>query len=159
MKILVTGSQGFIGKYLINKLKEKGFSIFEFNIKLDNRMDIMNRDFLLKYFSAVKPNIVIHLAANANTARAYKDPYFDFKINVLGTINVLKHVKRNPSIQLIFTSSAYVYGELSFVPITESHPTNPSHPYGLSKLTAECYIETHHAIFGISYTVFRLFNV
>jgi len=160
MRVLVTGSSGFIGKHLIRDLRDRNFHVVEFDIGLNPQMDVTNKKYVLMFFSETEPDVIIHLAANANTFRSREDPYFDFTVNVLGTLNVLESILKNKKdTYLLFASSAYVYGEPQFVPITEDHPLNPTHPYGLSKLVAEHYIRMYNKLFGIPYTILRFFNI
>jgi len=157
MRIVVTGSRGFVGKHLVNRLKSKA-DILEFDIQLSPEMDITSKECVSKFLSETEPDIVVHLAANANTVKAKEDPYFDFKINAKGTLNALEYVAKK-NIPLIFASSAYVYGEPTYLPITEEHPKNPNHPYGISKLVAEKYVEAYCKLFGLNYIILRFFNI
>jgi len=157
MRIVITGSRGFVGKRLVDRLKSKA-DILEFDVQLNPEMDIINKEHIFKFLSETEPDVVVHLAANANTVKAKEDPYFDFKINALGTLNLLDYAAKK-NMMLIFASSAYIYGEPMFVPITEEHPKNPNHPYGVSKFVAENYIEVYNKLFGLNYTILRFFNI
>ena len=157
--ILVTGSRGFIGNRLTRFLLEQGFDVKEFDIKISREMDITSLTNVEKIFRRIRPEVVVHLAANANTSLAYRDPYFDFSINVLGTLNILNASKNIGVKHLIFASSAYVYGKPKYLPINEEHPLEPVNPYGLSKLVGEKYIEMYRKLFALEFTIFRFFNI
>ena len=145
MNILVTGSAGFLGKFLVKRLREKpevdevlGVDI----IQSEDTVVCDIRDFsrLENVCGSLKPHIIIHAAAQAYVPRSFEDPIEDATINIVGTINVLRLALKHGS-ELIFTSSAAVYGKPETLPIPEDHPLNPISPYGLSKLTGEKYVQ------------------
>ncbi len=160
MNILVTGSAGFIGRKIVERLKEKpevnevlGVDI----IKDENTLvcDIRDYDNLKKIVDHLKPSIIIHVAAQAYVPRSFSDPVEDATKNIIGTLNILRLTLKYGS-DLIFSSSAAVYGKPSIIPIPETHPTNPISPYGLSKLTCEKYIQM---LYPQKSTIIRLSSV
>lgn len=111
-------------------------------------------------FEAFQPEGIIHLAAQVSVPHSVADPSADAQINILGTLNILKAMKalqKRPTI--VFASSAAIYGEPQYLPIDEVHPKNPTSPYGLSKWTAEKYIELWAKTDGISFMNLRFANV
>jgi len=160
MKILVTGSRGFLGRHLVVNLRDYDCEVVEFDIKAHDWMDITDFDACEKIIKEQTPNVVFHLAANPSPAKSMEDPVFDLTINAIGTLNILRAViKFGVDIHLIFASTAYVYGEPQYVPIDEKHELNPSSPYGISKLTAENYVRFFHKRYGLNYTICRFFNI
>ncbi|MCX8170011.1 MAG: GDP-mannose 4,6-dehydratase, partial [Candidatus Methanomethyliaceae archaeon] len=100
-------------------------------------------------------DIVIHAAAYISVSESMRKPLMYFKNNVLGTLNVVNSCI-DKKVKLIFLSSASVYGEPLFLPISESHPTNPISTYALTKLMGEEIIKFY---FKRGFVILRLFNV
>ena len=137
--VLVTGSQGLIGKELTRRLVEKKINVVEYDIK--NGQDVLDQKSLEKIIDKIDG--VIHLAAISRVVTGYKDPYAAVMTNVIGTSNILDLIRRkNPSCWMIFGSSREVYGESRDV-VKESHPQKPINVYGASKSAGEflslCY--------------------
>lgn len=110
-------------------------------------------------FSVVRPEVVVHLAAQISVPRSLEDPTLDLSVNVGGTLNILTSAGRAGSRKIIFFSSAAVYGNPTQLPVTEDSPVEGVSPYGLSKLTAENYIALLCSRLGLAYTVFRPANI
>lgn len=163
--VLVTGGCGFIGKHLVNRLSQLGYktTIID-NLSVGKKNTLPPHTKLIKanienpsiekIFQKVKPQIVYHLAADN---RVTSPPEATIKANVIGTFNILKCSQKAKIKQLIFTSSAAVYGESQTLPITETHPTKPISAYGISKLTGELYCQQFEKYLKTS--IFRFANV
>lgn len=147
MKVLVTGSRGFIGKHLIKKLKEKGIDFIEFEGDIRTFGDLKK----------LKADAVIHLAAKTFVPDSFKNPRDFYEANILGTLNVLEFCRINKA-KLIFISS-YVYGNPRYLPINEKHEVNLHSPYNESKYLGEKLCEYYHKNFNIKCIIFRQFNV
>lgn len=119
--------------------------------------DILDYDVLCEFSKNV--NVVIHLAAMINVNESVINPEFTKKVNVDGTVNVLKCCIKNKIKKIIFASSAAVYGDSKEIPINENSTTNPQSPYGQSKLDAEKIIVKTCQENNIDYIIFRMFNV
>ena len=137
--VLVTGSEGLIGKELSRRLIEKKINVVGYDIK--NGQDILDEKSLESAIYDV--NGVIHLAAISRVITGYNNPHAAVMTNVIGTSNILDLIRRkNPSCWMIFGSSREVYGESETV-ITESYPQKPVNVYGASKSAGEylslCY--------------------
>ncbi len=172
MKILVTGGAGFIGRYVVNALlKENKVRIYD-DLSNSSEQDIAlliqkGADFvkenILDYDKLVESckefDVVIHLAAKSDVVDSVIHPETTMDVNVNGTINVLKACIQNKIGKIIFASSASVYGNCNELPITEETNTNPTSPYGSSKLSAENEIKKIVDEFGIRYIILRMFNV
>ena len=173
MKFFVTGGAGFIGKYLTAKLFDDGhdvtiFDNFSSSSKngitnlLENGIslvtgDILDYDLLLKSMSNY--DFVIHLAAQTSVSRSITDPKTTADIIVDGTVNVLKSCVKTNVKNLIFSSSAAVYGNSPDAPISENSQLNPLSSYGASKLVAEHNLQVFSKFFGLNCISLRLFNV
>jgi UDP-glucose 4-epimerase len=174
MKVLVTGGAGFIGKYLVKSLLEKGNSvtIFDnFSNSTKNSInflenvgakviegDITKLDDIL---NAIKDNeIVIHLAAKISVSESISNPLQTYRVNVEGTKNVLTACEKNNVKKLIAASSAAVYGEGDpNVKLTEEAELNPISPYGQSKVKMESVIKEFESKHDINCIMLRFFNI
>ena len=173
MKFFVTGGAGFIGKYLTAKLFDDGhdvtiFDNFSSSSKngitnlLENGVslvtgDILDYDLLLKSMSNY--DFVIHLAAQTSVSQSIADPKTTADIIVDGTVNVLKSCVKTNVKNLIFSSSAAVYGNSPDAPISENSQLSPISSYGASKLVAEHNLQVFSKFFGLNCISLRLFNV
>lgn len=137
--VLVTGSEGLIGKELSRRLTEKKINVVGYDLK--NGQAILDKTSLEEIIREV--NGVVHLAAVSRVVDGYKDPYKAVMTNVIGTTNLLELIRKsNPSCWMIFGSSREVYGESRSV-VKESDPQKPVNVYGASKSAGEylslCY--------------------
>jgi UDP-glucose 4-epimerase len=174
MNILVTGGAGFIGKYLVKSLLEKGNSVTIFdnfsnstknsiNFLVNTGAKVIEGD--IKKIEEIEnacigQNIVVHLAAKISVLESIKNPTETYENNVDGTKNVLIASKRNNIKKIIAASSAAVYGKSGpNVKLTEDHEMNPISPYGNSKRKMELEINEFERKNGINCTILRFFNI
>jgi len=157
MNVLVTGSEGFIGKHLCRYLLENGWSVEKFDIVF--KEDILSLTDLLKTMQKSHLDSVIHLAANANVRWSNSHILEDLKINTIGTSNVLEAMVKMDVKKLIFASTAQVYGLGHGKAIDERCPPKPDSAYAVSKLAAEYYCELYAKRQGIKVAILRFFNV
>ena len=170
---MVTGGAGFIGRHLVVKLLDDRHEITIFdNFSSSSKNDITNLlengvslvtgdildyDLLLKSMSNY--DFVIHLAAQTSVSQSIADPKTTTDIIVDGTVNVLKSCVKTNVKNLIFSSSAAVYGNSLDTPISENSQLNPLSSYGASKLVAEHNLQVFSKFFGLNCISLRLFNV
>jgi UDP-glucose 4-epimerase len=171
MKILVTGGAGFIASHVVDTYVEAGHQVLVVdNLSTGNREHVrpgarliemdLNDPALLDLFEAEKPDVVNHHAANASVAVSVREPIFDARQNVLGTINLLEAARRAGTGRFIYISSGgAMYGNPEYLPMDENHPANPISPYALSKLTGERYVRIYGQEHGLSWTSLRYANV
>ena len=88
-KIMITGSRGFIGSALTKRFSNP----IEYDIVIDRRMSILNKDALSLFMDKAEPNIIIHLAGNPLAVRSVEDPVYDMNLNIHGTLNLLEVCK------------------------------------------------------------------
>jgi UDP-glucose 4-epimerase len=157
-KILITGSEGFIGTHLKNYLKDK-YELILFDIRLSWEMDVRNRKSIVDFIKEKKPDVIIHLAANPDIVKSVDEPSEDLRLNALGTVNVLEAAKEVKPELVIFTSTAQVYGEPQQERMNENHPIAPKSPYAIGKYTAEQYCQFYLQKFNVPSVVFRFFNI
>jgi UDP-glucose 4-epimerase len=109
---------------------------------------------------AVRPEAVVHIAAQAAVSRSVADPRFDASVNVLGTIELLEACRRAGVPRVIYTSTGGAgYGDTDVLPTPEDHPLRPSSPYGVSKITAERYLDCWAGLTGGRALTLRLANI
>lgn len=108
----------------------------------------------------VKQNdVIIHTAAQISVTASMEDPLFDAQNNIFGTLNLLEAARRSSISKFIYISSAAVYGNPLYTPVTESHPQDPLSPYGASKLSGEKYCIMYHNAFSLPSCCIRPFNI
>ena len=177
-RVAVTGGAGFVGSHLVEKLLAEGSDVLvlddfstgrEKNIEAVKqatgrapqvvRCDIAEAA-CAQAIESFCPEIIFHVAAQANVRRSVQDPMFDARVNVIGTINLLEAGRRAGVKGFIFSSTGgAVYGEQDQFPADESHRTRPECPYGVSKRSGELYLEYFARTFGFSGVALRYSNV
>jgi len=148
MKILITGSTGFIGTNLVKYLF-KDYAVHEFRGDVTQLKDVQRE---LHYGF----DVVIHLAALTFPPTSWEVPEAFFKVNTLGTLNLLKSYRLYK--KFIYFSTSHIYGRQERFPITEDANPNPLDPYSVSKLAAEKLVRSWCEIHKIPYTIVRPFN-
>ena len=170
MKVLVTGGAGFIGSHIVDHLIAAENEVVVLDDlstgSLQNlnpkaafvKMSILN-DGLMDVFLRERFDAVCHLAAQTSVSHSVEHPEFDAQVNVAGTLKVLEGCRRTGVSRIIFASSAAVYGDVVTLPVQENFPQKPTSFYGLSKLTAEQYIQMYQELYGLHYVILRYANV
>ena len=170
MKVLITGGAGFVGSHVADDFINAGHNVAVIDNfssgkreHLNNKAILYERDITKNVediFEKEKPEIVIHTAAQVMLRRSLEEPVFDAMTNIIGTINVLEGCKKSGVKKIIYTSTGGArYGEPKYLPVDENHPLNPLAPYGISKHTAEHYIEAYSKLYGLKYLIFCFGNV
>jgi len=157
-KIMITGSRGFIGSALTKYFDNP----FEYDIALDRGMSVLNQHTLSRFMDKTQPNIIIHLAGNPFAPKSVEDPVYDMNLNVGGTLNLLEVCKNRKIDLLLFSSTAYVYGEPLYLPVDENHQRfhmGTDTPYGISKSACESYCNYYSKKCGVPITIMRFFNI
>jgi UDP-glucose 4-epimerase len=177
--VLVTGGAGFIGSHLCDRLLAEGhrvvavddlatgrrenladafghgqtFTFEELDVRADDALDV---------FTDHRPEVVMHLAAQAGVRPSLEDPDHDASVNILGTLNVLRCASAVRSRKVVYAASGgTVYGEPTGVPVREpsADGAHPESPYGISKKVVLEYLSfyAHHR--GLDFTALALGNV
>ncbi len=184
--ILVTGSAGFIGFHLCNKLIENGINVIGIDnindyydtrlknerIKILNKtsskkhnwkffkLDLLNKDLLLQIFQEYKPEIVINLAAQAGVRYSLTNPDAYINSNIIGFFNILECCKINNVESLLYASSSSVYGGNTKIPYSENDSVNhPVSLYAATKRSNELMAHSYSHLYNISCTGIRFFTV
>lgn len=167
--VLVTGGAGYIGSHVCKMLAGQGYvPIVYDNFSTGRREaavfgpvvegDILDPKALDAAFEAHEPVAVIHLAAKIAVAESVEDPAPYYETNVQGTWCLLEAMRRHGVMQIIFSSSAAVYGTPPVTVVSEEVPANPISPYGRTKLMMEQMLGDYEKAYGMSSVAFRYFN-
>ncbi|NOX08489.1 MAG: NAD-dependent epimerase [Gammaproteobacteria bacterium] len=182
MKILLTGSAGFIGSALAIRLLDRGDEVigidnlndyYDVNLKLsrlkrtqehpaytDIRGDIADRELIANLFEEHQPDVVVNLAAQAGVRYSIENPHAYVDTNVVGFVNLLEGCRHNKVKHFVFASSSSVYGANTKMPF--SVHDNVDHPvslYAASKKSNELMAHTYAHLFDVPVTGLRFFTV
>ena len=182
IKIFITGSSGFIGFHTAKKFLDKGYAVHGFDsmngyydVKLKKaRLNILkkyknfsfikgnleNKKILSKSVSNFKPNIIIHLAAQAGVRYSIENPEVYLNSNIIGTFNIIEIAKRIKTKHLIIASSSSVYGANKKMPFKEINKTDHQISfYAATKKSTENLAHTYSSLWKLPITVLRFFTV
>lgn len=175
-KVLVTGSDGFIGSHLTEELVKKGYEVraFVYYNSFNNWgwLDTLPRDIMdhVEVFAGDvrDPNgvreamkgvdAVFHLAALIAIPFSYHSPDAYVDTNIKGTLNVLQAARDLGTARVLVTSTSEVYGTAQYVPIDEKHPYQGQSPYSATKIGADRLAESFYRSFDLPVTIVRPFN-
>jgi UDP-glucose 4-epimerase len=141
MRVLVTGGAGFLGPHIVKSLEQNGHEVVVFDIKEPLTKgefiagDLASLDDCIRATRAI--DSICHLGGIGDVYLAFEKPYLAASINVQGTANLMEAALRNRVGKVVYASTWEVYGEPRYEPIDEKHPTNPDHPYNITKLAGE----------------------
>ncbi|MDP9072045.1 MAG: GDP-mannose 4,6-dehydratase [Actinomycetota bacterium] len=180
MRALVTGGAGFIGSTLVDRLLAAGHAVdvvddlstgslanlsearsnpghdFTFH-----RLDVRAEQ-LVGLVARRRPEVIFHLAAQADVRVSVARPVFDAEVNVLGTINVAEGARQAGTRKVVFASSGgTIYGNVdpADLPVRESQPQRPVSPYGVAKKAATDYLVAYREMHEVEFTALALANV
>ena len=171
MKVLVTGGAGFIGSHIADRLLASGHEVVVVDDLSTGHIEHLpaaarfyqmelGSAWLDELFRIERPQALVHQAAQASVRRSVEDPVFDAGVNVLGTVALLQASVRHQLRRVLFASTGgAIYGDSDRIPTPEEAPAVPVSPYGASKLAAEGYLRTFHALHHLSYAALRYANV
>lgn len=170
MKILVTGGAGYIGSFMVKRLLDRGDEVtvadsLERGRKevVDSRAkflqgNLLDKNFVESIFKDNKFDGVIHFAGFILMGESMENPRLYFENNVFTSLNILEEMVKRGNNNFIFSSSAGVYGNPINLPIVEESNTNPTNPYGESKLIVEKLMKWYGITKKISTVALRYFN-
>lgn len=175
-KILITGSEGFIGSHLTELLIKRGYKVRAFimynSFNSLGWLDDINPDINSKiefYFGDIRNydsvyaamngcSAVLHLAALIGIPYSFNTPSSYLDTNVKGTLNILQAAKIRKLKKIVLTSTSEVYGSAQYVPMDENHPINPQSPYAATKVAADALGISFYKSFNLPITILRPFN-
>src|SRR5712691_2716273 len=170
MKILVVGGAGYIGSVCAELLLDEGNEVAILDnlseghrSAIDSRAkffqaDLEDRARTLSILRELKPDAVMHFAANALVGESMQDPSKYFRNNVANGLNLLDAMVATGMQRLIFSSTCAIFGPPERVPIDETLPPRPINPYGESKLMFEKVLRWYDEIHGLRFVSLRYFN-
>jgi UDP-glucose 4-epimerase len=177
-RALVTGGAGFIGSTLVDRLLAEGNTVDvvdnlstgslanlaearsvgsgRFNF---HQLDVRSTD-LIDLMSRRKPEVVFHLAAQADVRVSVADPVLDADINILGSLRAMEGARQSGARKVVFASSGgTIYGAAEKLPVKESQAQKPLSPYGVAKKAVGDYLYMYRELHGLEYTALALANV
>ncbi len=176
MKVLVTGSDGFIGSHLTEELVKKGYQVRAFVYYnsfnnwgwLDTLPENIMKDVEIFQGDIRDPNgveeavkgvdAIFHLAALIAIPFSYHSPDTYVDTNIKGTLNILQAARKQHTDRVLVTSTSEVYGTAQYVPIDEKHPFQGQSPYSATKIGADRLAESFYRSFQLPVTIVRPFN-
>jgi UDP-glucose 4-epimerase len=178
MKALVTGGAGFIGSALVDRLLAEGHEVdviddlskgslanlAEARADRDHAVKLHQVDVrdpgVVDLIARRQPEVVFHLAAQADVRVSVAQPAFDAQVNILGSINVIEGA-RVAGARKVASSGGTIYGEPApaDLPVKESHPQAPVSPYGVAKRVVTDYLHAYRELHALEYTSLALANV
>lgn len=168
-KILVIGGAGYIGSHVTKAFIEKGYWVTVYDdlstgqqSNVPAKADFVKGDILdfalLNKTLSKGFDAVIHLAAKKAVGESMSNPQIYAKNNIIGSINIFNAMLENNIKNVVFSSSAAVYGIPQYLPIDEEHPLNPINFYGFTKLQIEQIMDWYSRLKDFCFVSFRYFN-
>ena len=170
MNVLVCGGAGYIGSHTVYELIERGHSVVVVDSLIKGHKaavhndakfylgDIRDEEFMDKVFKENNIDAVIDFAAFSLVGESVNEPFKYYENNVYGTLKLLEAMERAGVKKIVFSSTAATYGEPENDIIVESDKTNPTNPYGETKLTVEKMLKWADNAYGIKFVALRYFN-
>ena len=173
-RIIVTGGAGFIGSHLVDRLLGNGFEVTVIDNLSSGKLENINDHATKEAFHLVRGDIrnynlvkkavkeadaIFHEAAMSSWSDSWKSLLDLNQVNINGTLTLLKTCIDSNVKRFIYASSASVYGEANVQPQHEGLTPKPISPYGVSKLSAEQFVQVFHKLYGLETICLRYFNV
>ncbi len=173
-KCLITGCDGFIGRFLTDLLLKEGVTVFgaiekftEHNEYLRKKINVLEYDLLVKERAAevmeeVRPDYVIHLAAWADIPSSWRDPEKAIMTNTMGTLYLLEGVRQagiTPMVEIACSSAEYGLCQADEIPVKEDKEFRPASPYAVSKIGADMLAYLYWYAYGLKAIRVRPFHV
>jgi UDP-glucose 4-epimerase len=169
MKLLIPGGAGYIGSHMVRYAQENGHEIVvldDFSTGRESavrdceilRVNLLDHNKLSQLLRGRHFDGVIHFAAKSLVSESFKKPDLYYRNNVVGTLNLVNEMLNNDISNLVFSSTAAIFGNPVTDKISEDHPKSPINPYGQSKLMVERILQDISSANGFNATCFRYFN-
>ncbi len=166
-RVIVTGGAGFIGSHTVDALVDEGYTVVVIDkaaLKYSNataiyKINIANLKRITEIFSDIKPDYVIHCAAEPQIQRSIDDPVGTFNSNCRGTLNILLASRDFKVKRVVYSASSSAYGFQFSLPLAEYMTPNPLNPYALYKYFGEDLCRIFSELYGLKTVSLRYFNV
>lgn len=170
MRVLVTGGAGYIGSVVTEELVKDGHEVVVYDSLYKGhreavvpeatfvQADLMDGEVLRRTLAEHAIEAVIHMAADSLVGESVEEPAKYYRNNVVAGLSLLDAMREMKVKRLVFSSTAATYGEPLKQPIEETDPTNPTNPYGESKLAFERALHWYENAYGLHYAALRYFN-
>lgn len=168
MKYLITGIDGFVGTHLEKHLHSKNADVYGLHLKKkpnENNSKIFECDItkaadIASIIADIKPDHIIHLAAQANVAASWDNVIDTLNINMMGTVNILEALRKQKlhNTKMVNVCSGDVYGKVAADVITEKTPLSPKNPYSVSKVSVDYISSVYAESLNIQVVNARAFN-
>lgn len=163
-KALITGSQGFVGHYLRRELEEHGYAVTGLDLKTGDSVivaDLLDGDVAKTIIAQEQPDMIFHLAGQANVRKSWELPRMTVELNVNAAINLMEAVRHEkPGCRMVLVGSSDQYGHLGEAGklVSETLATHPQTPYAVSKKAQEEMAEVYVKAYGLNISMTRSFN-
>ncbi|HET7188914.1 MAG TPA: NAD-dependent epimerase/dehydratase family protein [Gemmatimonadaceae bacterium] len=170
--VLVTGGAGFIGSHVADRFLAEGYTVHVVdNLATGKRENLASgvvfheidiRDpAAAALVASLRPNVLLHLAAQMDVRKSVADPVFDAGTNIIGSLGLLEAVRHHsPATRFVFSSTGgALYGDHTVPPNAETFAKDPSSPYGIAKLSVELYLAYYARVHGLDAVALRYGNV
>ncbi|MBQ9252019.1 MAG: GDP-mannose 4,6-dehydratase [Clostridia bacterium] len=165
MRALITGSAGFVGPYLRQELTAHGYEVMGLDMAPAPdtlQANLLNPEAVQQALDHFPPEVIFHLAAQADVGKSWKEPQRTMELNLIAAINLLEAVRRFPTgaVRLVMVGSSDQYGSLGALGtnVTEETPMAPGSPYAISKIAQENMARLYGKAYGIPLCMTRSFN-
>jgi len=136
VRVLVTGASGFVGRHLVPRLAQAGFSV----TSTDRELDVTDTGAVDRFIDELAPDAIVHLAAQSSVQASFRAPELTYRVNYLGSRNLLEAaLRRRPATRFLLVSTSDIYGsaEPGSAPFCEDAPLRPRSPYSRTKAAAD----------------------
>ncbi len=164
MKALITGSEGFVGRYLRGELASAGFEVTGVDLRAAEgtlAADLLDPEAAEAVVRAVTPDVIFHLAGQADVGRSWQVPQQTVQLNEIAALNLLEAMRKHcPGSAAVLVGSSDQYGNLreNGVSVTEETPMRPMNPYAVSKVAQEQLGRAYARAYGLRICMTRSFN-
>jgi UDP-glucose 4-epimerase len=167
MRAIVTGGAGFIGSHAVDALVSRGDAVhvldnlskgFRGRVAAEATLHVADVREPDAVFDEARPELVFHLAAQADVRVSVERPAYDADVNLLGTVRILEAARRHGARVVFASTGGAIYGECHG-PAPETAERRPLSPYGTSKLAGEEYLATWNRLYGTQHVALRFGNV